>query len=93
MFRRQNLWLIYKEIIANAIKHSECTLVDIKINIERNTLFLFIKDNGVGFEMESVKTGNGLSNIFSRAKNLNAVYNLETKPGKGSSWQIQIDLK
>ena len=93
MFRRQNFWLMYKEIIANAIKHSKCTLIDIKINIERNTLSLFIKDNGIGFEKDAVKTGNGLSNIFARAKKLNAVCNLDTKPGEGTVWQVHLDLK
>ncbi|WP_448701865.1 sensor histidine kinase [Mucilaginibacter sp. AW1-3] len=47
---RRNVYLIIKEILHNALKHSKATNVDLNFEIEQDNLMVFIKDNGVGIK-------------------------------------------
>ena len=65
---RQNLMLIAKEAINNAVKYSECSELEIIFSDNDNKFIMQISDNGKGFEFDSVKKGNGLKNIKMRAE-------------------------
>lgn len=85
----KNFWLIYKEIITNAIRHSECTHLDINISLSENSSYLIrISDNGKGFEPDKIQNGNGVNNIHSRIKAMNGEVELTTSHKNGTSWEI-----
>ncbi|MEL6821497.1 MAG: two-component regulator propeller domain-containing protein [Calditrichota bacterium] len=89
---QRDLWLIFKEIITNAIRHSECSRMEIKAEFDRKSFRLSIQDNGSGFD-ESVKTDrNGISNIRSRAADLKANIELHAIKGQGTTWRIRLPL-
>ncbi|MDI6803520.1 MAG: two-component regulator propeller domain-containing protein [Bacteroidota bacterium] len=89
----KNFWLAYKEIIANALKHSDCTQMDISIELVENSSFsIQISDNGKGFDVNKVKNGSGLSNIHSRIKMLNGTSELITIRDEGTCWKISFPL-
>ncbi len=89
----KNFWLIYKEIVTNAIRHSGCTNLIISINIRDNSIFILeISDNGKGFDVNKMKSGSGLSNIHSRIKFLNGEIELSTTQEKGTYWKISFPL-
>ena len=75
--KRQNIYLIFKEAIANIVKHSDGTQVNIVFEQEKGHLRLVVQDNGTR-EEQMVSDGLGLSNMAMRAKNmggsLDAVY-------------------
>jgi len=81
---KRNIFFIYKEALNNIVKHAEAKNVDIKFNIENGFIFLSIKDDGKGFNTESINSGNGLKNIKSRAKEINADLKFESISGKGT---------
>ena len=85
---RQNLWLLYKEMIVNAVKHSRCT--EMKIILTSNDTFLRLKieDNGIGFDPQALSDGRGITNLRERAALLNAQLNLQTSPGHGTQWEM-----
>lgn len=68
--RELNIYRILQELIANTLKHSGATNIDIELisNPEIKVLTLSYKDNGSGFkpEMLAKKKGIGLKNIESR---------------------------
>lgn len=89
----KNFWLIYKEIVTNAIRHSECTNLDIDITLSENSSFLIlISDNGKGFEPDKIQTGNGVRNIHSRIKMLNGTSELITLHDEGTCWKISFPV-
>ena len=45
-----------------------------------------IRDDGNGFERDTVKAGNGLINMQQRAEIMKARFNLESIPGKGNNY-------
>ncbi len=86
---RQHLWMIYKEMLTNAARHSDATHVEIKLKMEKGRLKLIVSDNGKGISKDD-DFGNGLSNIRKRASEINAEISLESKPGFGTRWHIKV---
>jgi ligand-binding sensor domain-containing protein len=69
---RQNIYLIFKEMINNAAKHSKATKVEIRLLHQQGVSTMFIKDNGLGRTDLSRKTGHGIKNIQLRADRIHA---------------------
>ena len=67
---RRHIYMIFKESINNAVKHSECSNVTIEFSKDSKDFILQIKDDGKGFDLLNETNGNGLSNMKSRAKNI-----------------------
>ncbi len=93
MEQRRNLWLIFKEMVTNAVKHSDCTELQVTIYFEKNELFLLVKDNGMGFDPGKHTDRNGIKNIYNRVKEMEGIVNLDTAIGKGTKWELRIPLK
>lgn len=89
---RQNFWLIYKEIITNIVKHSQANSVFISINVSGNVLVLVARDDGEGFNTGLQNSGNGISNINKRAKQVGAETELNTEMNKGTIWTIRFSV-
>ncbi len=64
---RRDLFLIYKETINNAAKHSGCSRVKVIIQVKNRNLSVQIVDNGKGIDLAAAENGNGLTNIRRRA--------------------------
>jgi signal transduction histidine kinase len=89
---KRNIFFIYKEALNNIIKHAEAKSVNIKFNIVNGTIHLVIKDDGNGFNSAVSGSGNGLKNIRSRAKEINAELKFESTPGKGTSLELITNI-
>ncbi|RYE56482.1 MAG: hypothetical protein EOP48_07910, partial [Sphingobacteriales bacterium] len=88
-----NLFRAVQEIVNNAIKYAQAS--EIKIDVQQNdkNLKISIADNGKGFDYEKEKNKSfGLNNIQSRITEINGNVNLQTAPGKGTDYRIQIEL-
>jgi ligand-binding sensor domain-containing protein/two-component sensor histidine kinase len=92
MEQRHDFWLIFKEIVTNAVKHSDCTELKIKLFNDSEFLYLNVTDNGKGFDSKIPSPNNGVKNIISRTRTLNGVADLITSKGNGVSWSIKIPL-
>ena len=88
----RNIILIVKELLNNALKHSEAenVIFSTRINQDKN-ICVCIEDDGKGFEPETVKKGNGIRNIHNRAKKINAEIEVYASPGNGT--RIMLVLK
>jgi signal transduction histidine kinase len=67
---RQHLFLIFKEAINNAIKHSKCKKITLEASLRNDFLELTLKDDGIGIEENIVKYGNGIQNMKTRAASI-----------------------
>ena len=80
------IFRMLQEFFSNTIKHSKGTKLDVSIFYNETVIEIIAKDNGVGFEMNKKNTkGIGLQNIKARAKLINAVVKMKSKPQKGTS--------
>ena len=90
---KRNLYLLVKESVHNAIKHSGADLVCIKCTIA-DTIEFTVTDNGRGFDTDFItKNGNGLLNYKKRIEKLNGTYQLITAPGKGTKTIFTIPFR
>ena len=91
MLERKNIFLIFKETIYNAIKYANCSLLTIQFIKENNILELMIKDNGKGFDLNNYNTlnGNGIKNIYARAREINAEVNISSEINKGTILKLK----
>jgi len=64
-----NLFRIYKESLANVIKHAKASAVDVSFTVEGGSVVLDIRDNGIGLDGGRV-SGRGLPNMKSRAQDM-----------------------
>jgi len=89
---RKNIILIIKEGLNNVSKYSLAVNVCISIKKEDNALLLEIKDDGKGFEKESVIMGNGLENMERRCRQMGGSFELITQPGIGTTITCKLPL-
>ena len=92
MKARRNIYLICKEGINNAAKYSEAASLELKVKTIDHSLEFVIRDNGIGYDPDSVRRGNGLENMQKRAHDIGAKLRLETVKGKGSTISVLVDL-
>ncbi len=90
--QRRNLYLIFKECLNNAIKYSGCDIIQLFITQQGKHLKMVIQDNGKGFRETEIKKGNGLSNIYKRAKEIKGNATIESGNGKGTRVDVLIRL-
>lgn len=89
---KRNLYLIYKETLTNIIRHARATSVAIDVRVEADRLVLQINDNGMGFDPNTVRSGNGLKNIHERAGLMRARLNIEAHPGSGTTVRLETRI-
>lgn len=93
LLARQNLYLIFKEAINNLVKYASATQVTISIFRDQRFLYMKITDNGSGFDMATIKRGNGLSNMEKRAIAMNSNLQVNTQPGLGTQIELTVPVK
>lgn len=81
---------ILQEILVNIVKHSKADIVTIHLRISAKWISMIVKDNGIGFDVNSVKFGLGLSNIETRLQYINGQYKMKTKTGQGTKYIFLI---
>jgi two-component system sensor histidine kinase UhpB len=89
---RKNFYLIFKEAISNIVKYSGATETDILLQANGNRFSLRISDNGRGFDVTREHTGNGLKNMQYRAKEMNAVLEVDSSPAAGTRVYVAVPI-
>lgn len=84
------LYRIVQEQINNIVKYSEAGNVLIELYAEEKNIYLIVTDDGRGFDIDTVKKGQGLKNMRSRAELLNGTSEIFTSPGKGCKLKVNI---
>ena len=82
---KQNLLLMFREAINNAIKHSVCKKIILEAFFKNDLIEIVLQDDGVGFDSEQINYGNGIKNMKDRAKKLKGNIKLESEIGKGTT--------
>ena len=100
---RHNIFLAVKEILNNIVKHSQASEVFITLQLDDGSAMLEIRDNGRGFQLDSVapnlsgealySKGNGLGNLRKRALIIGGVCSIRSELGKGSIIELIIPVQ
>lgn len=88
-----NLYRVVQEIVHNTVKHAKANFLEIKIVAKNKFILITTKDDGAGFnykEKSALGSGLGLLNLQSRVEVLKGRLLVDTAPGKGSFFTIEI---
>ncbi|MGV3657569.1 MAG: PAS domain S-box protein [Chitinophagaceae bacterium] len=77
------IYRIIQEQLNNILKHANAQHVFIEISNTVQHLSLIIRDDGDGFDPNDKRRGIGITNMITRAENMNGKLHLQTAPGKG----------
>lgn len=87
-----NLFRILQEQLRNIHKYAQAKTLSITMEMKNNQLILIITDDGIGFDVTTVRKGIGLANIQRRVEMFAGSYRIETAPGKGCQLEIIIPI-
>ncbi|MGZ6988152.1 MAG: sensor histidine kinase [Thermoanaerobaculia bacterium] len=91
---RRQLFLLLKEAVTNAARHSRATSVLAVFRLSGRTLDVAIADDGAGFDpaappSDPDEEGRGLRNMQARALALGGRLEVESSPGQGTRLVIR----
>ncbi|MCW3119206.1 MAG: domain S-box-containing protein [Chitinophagaceae bacterium] len=75
---------ICQEALSNVMYHAQASEVKISIEDRGDRIFLTIRDDGQGFDVDRQKQTAGLTNMRERAASINGELIIESEPGKGT---------
>jgi signal transduction histidine kinase/ligand-binding sensor domain-containing protein len=91
-----HLYRITQELVNNIIKHSDASEASLCLKPAHGKVTLTVEDDGRGFDYAVVfgrpasEHGFGLADIAERVRILSGKLQCDSRPGKGTRWQIEI---
>jgi signal transduction histidine kinase len=89
---RRNVYLVFKEAINNAARHSDCSRIRVALSFDRAGLSLEIGDNGSGFDATTETDGNGLLSMRRRAASLGGELEIDSRVGGGTMVRLRLSF-
>jgi ligand-binding sensor domain-containing protein/two-component sensor histidine kinase len=87
---RRDVYLIFKEAVNNALRHSDCGLLEVTIAQENGVFALTIRDDGRGFDPAGDGCGNGLTSMRRRAQAHGGRLAIESRAGAGTTIALRL---
>ena len=87
------LFRVVQETLQNALKYSKASEVAVELNRHNDGLRLSVADNGVGFDVENAwGKGLGLISIRERVEAAGGTVTVESHPGRGTRFVVDVPL-
>ena len=87
-----NVYRIIQEAVTNVLKHANASNVVFDVIESDDTLYIHIKDDGVGFDVKEARQGLGLKNIKKRVESFKGMIHIETEKGLGTEIKIRLPI-
>jgi two-component system, NarL family, sensor kinase len=89
-----NIYRIIQELVNNAVKHAQPKQILVQLTKTANKVLISAEDDGKGFDTNVLKNskGIGISNITNRVQYLNGTIDIQSTPGKGTAFNIELNV-
>lgn len=84
------LFRMIQELVNNTMKYAQATKIDISLTTDQDFIWLHYSDNGIGFDVETVKKGLGLRNLEGRSTKLGGTFTIQKNDQPGFQCIIQL---
>ena len=87
---------IAQEALNNVVKHAHASQVDVVLEARDGAVVLIVEDNGIGFDLAAQaadQKGIGLVGMRERAALINAVVDIESTPGNGTTVFVRCPME
>jgi signal transduction histidine kinase len=81
---------IVQEGLANARRHADARRAWVRIGWRAGRRIVLVRDDGVGFEGETVAAGQGLKSMQRRAEAIEGAFSLRSSPQRGTAIEIVL---
>ncbi len=89
---RREIFLFFKEALANVVRHARAKRVELSAQIERRDFVLVVSDDGVGFDPAQAYEGVGLKSLRERARDLRGQMTIQSTVGGGTTITLRAPL-
>ncbi|MBV9770934.1 MAG: hypothetical protein JOZ32_15275 [Bryobacterales bacterium] len=93
---QEQVFLIGREAVMNALRHSEATNIEVEVQYLCNLINVCVHDNGCGIDSEAVQRKRdshwGLRGMRARAENIDARFEIWSRPGVGTAVQVAVPV-
>ncbi len=87
----EHLFRIIQEALSNVLRHAEASKISISLTEEERYIYLFISDNGKGFNPTIERVASyGLKTMRERCEEVGGVFNIRSKEREGTYIDIRI---
>ncbi|MFD1849442.1 sensor histidine kinase [Oceanobacillus bengalensis] len=87
------LFRILQESLSNTLRHAKATTLNVMLIERDETIILRVADNGIGFDMEQMKTGSyGLENMRERAFEIGGTFKIISLPNQGTQLEVKVPI-
>ena len=90
---RHHVFLIFKEILHNIVRHSHAATVWVEVTVTSRQLHLTVTDDGRGFDPASAADGQGLRSMRRRASSLGGSLEIASSPGAGARVAFTLPVR
>jgi len=89
------LYRIAQEALGNAAKHSEATMVEVRLAGTAGRVCLSVSDNGKGCDRSKIGNSGGLGLISMRERvlQLEGTFAFDSEPGRGTTVKVEIPFR
>jgi signal transduction histidine kinase len=83
-----------QELLGNAARHSQATLIKVQLDMGNEALRVSVDDNGKGFDTAQLQEGTslGLKLIRERAEMLGGNFDIDSSAGKGTRVSFSVPV-
>ncbi|KMY55548.1 histidine kinase [Bacillus sp. FJAT-27231] len=87
------MFRLIQESVQNALKHSEASSINVKLEIKAHQVLAVIKDNGRGFDIREKKSSSfGIMGMKERLELLEGDLSIHSKPNDGTIVMIRVPI-
>ena len=91
---QEQIYLIAREALVNALRHSEATSVEAEVEYSPGRLTVVVRDNGRGIDPEVVRSGRdghwGMAGMRERAENIGARLKVQSRMTGGTEIELSV---
>ncbi len=89
---RREVFLFFKEALANVVRHARAKRVELRAQAERGKFVIVVRDDGIGFDPAHAREGVGLKSLRERARDLRGEMTIESVAGQGTAVTLSAPL-
>jgi two-component system, NarL family, sensor histidine kinase LiaS len=88
-----HLFRILQESVSNTLRHSKASILEVLLVKRDKLVILRIVDDGIGFEVESMKAGSyGMQNMHERAVEVGGTLKVISLKNKGTRLEVKVPV-
>jgi signal transduction histidine kinase len=89
---QETIFRMVQEAFANIARHARANTIWLNVSQHDHALDIEIRDDGQGFDLEAVRKGMGLKNLYDRATSLQGHLTIQSSPSQGTTIHAHIPL-